>query len=557
MDKAILVEPICRGIGIGQAYVHNTFKPDLAKTIIPEDEVSNEISKFKEIKKSSIVELNGIREFFGASDLEKSRIFKAHIDIINDPFVEQTIISTVKEKRVVLSYAIYETYEVFFKILQDADSIQNRARIADLLDCRNRLLRNYEGIKEKTFFSINTDTVIIAKELLPSEVMTINKQYIKGIITEIGSKTSHVAILSKNYDIPAFIGTGEIIKDIDYGDNIIIDSLSNVVVINPSDDRIREYKKLEEEFKLERKKLQSYLDCVPITQDGKKITVEVNLNFADNDELKIEPFVDGVGLFRSEFLFFQRNQAPSLNEQFLVYKKLLTKFKGKEVVIRTMDVGADKRVDYLNIPFEDNPALGNRGIRFCFSNQEVFETQLKALLKASAYGELSIMIPMISTVDEIKRTKKILKQVEKELKDAGEQIGNYKFGIMIETPAIALDLGNAVGEVDFASIGTNDLTQYLLAVDRFDNKVSAYYQTLSPIVIKVIENCVKIFKEHNKPISVCGEIASDEFGLKVLIGLGVDKISIAKSTLPLVKKNISELKFSDSCVVARNLLLKL
>ena len=422
-----------------------------------------------------------------------------------------------------------------------------RERVADLLDVRNRLLRNWEGIKEKNLAALDAPVIIVTKDLLPSDTAKLNREHVLGILTEIGGTTSHSAIIARNYEIPAISGIADISNILNNDQLIIIDALEGFVILDPDVETIEKYNTLFNSYTEKVATIKKFIYKDAMTKDGVRIYTNLNIASDSDEELGLSEYSDGVGLFRTEFLYMQSEQLPSEEEQLKIYRRILEKYKDKPVTLRTMDIGGDKPLKCIDLPREDNPFLGNRAIRLCFSHPDIFKTQLKAALRAACYGNLQIMFPMISSMDDILRAKKLLEDAKRELEEQNIPYGkDYKFGIMIEIPAIAMIADKVVEEVDFASIGTNDLCQYLLAVDRLNPTVTNYYQSFHPAMFRLISFVVEQFNKAGKEISVCGEMGGDYKAVCVLIGMGMRKISMNSSSLAIIKRMVSSLSIDDA-----------
>lgn len=416
-----------------------------------------------------------------------------------------------------------------------------RERANDIRDVTSRVIKILSHKEEIDLKSIPSCSIVVARELTPSQTAQMNKQNVRGFVTEKGGKTSHTAIIARTYEIPAVVGIGDITSLVRDGDFLIIDGNDGTVYVNPDESLIREYEKRLEEETRKKEELRKFLQIEARTQDSRRIKLVANIAHVDETDVALKNGAEGVGLFRTEFLFMDRTEPPSEEEQFEAYKTVLEKMGERPVIIRTLDIGGDKSIPYLNIPKEENPFLGCRAIRLCLAQQDLFKVQLRALLRASVYGNLKIMFPMISCIDEIIQTKEIMKEVKTELDKEGIKYSeDFEIGIMVETPSAAIISDMLAEEVDFFSIGSNDLIQYTLVIDRTNDKVSYLYNPLHPAVLRLIKLTVDNAHKKGIEVGVCGEIASDLNMVPILIGLGVDELSVSPSKVLNVKKKIFE-----------------
>ncbi|MBN2300399.1 MAG: phosphoenolpyruvate--protein phosphotransferase, partial [Acholeplasmataceae bacterium] len=468
------------------------------------------------------------------------KIFGAHLEILNDIAVAEEVSNQIRDMKYSYRYAIKNVYDMFIEMLSQVDDPLIKERVADLKDVRNRLLRISDGVAESNLSLLDQPSIVIAQDLYPSDTATLDRKNVQAIITEVGGMTSHTAIIAKSYEIPAILGVDHLLEEVKQNEWMIVDAIKGIIYINPDNETIESYKNKQKEFLFKQEIIKKYIDVKPVTKDGTKIEVSLNIGSASKEELENEAFVDGVGLFRSEFLYMENSQMPTEDQQFEVYKKALVKFNKKPVILRTLDIGGDKELSYLELPKEDNPFLGNRAIRLCFDHLEMFKTQLRAALRASVFGNLWLMFPMVGSMDDILRLKEIVEEVKSDLdKKNIEYNPSFKFGVMIEIPSIIMIADHVAEAVDFASIGTNDLCQYLTAVDRMNPMVSKYYQSYAPSMFRVIKMAIDAFDKANKPLSVCGESGGDLIAAPILIGLGMRKLSMNKSSVAGIKQMIT------------------
>lgn len=536
--------PVSEGIGIGKAVV---FKKENIIERYTVDDIEKEIKRFTEAIEKAKKEILDIKRYAEQNlGLDRAMIFDAHLLILDDP----EFVKMVKEKiqnGANAEWAVDETAKFFESLLLNLDDEYMKERANDIKDVSGRLIGILSGqSSEIDFKNLADGSIVVADDLTPSETAQMDKTKVAGFVTQQGGKTSHTAIIAQTYEIPAVAGVKGVFEKIKNGDILIVDGYQGIVLINPDKQILEEYEKRMIEEKQRKEELKRFVNIDVKTKDGRKVKVYANIAFSDEAEIVIKNGAEGIGLFRTEFLFMNRNSPPSEEEQFAAYKYVLEKMQGKPVIIRTLDVGGDKNIRYLNIENEQNPFLGCRAIRLCLNYKELFKTQLKALLRSSVYGNLKIMFPMITTAFEIKQAKDILQEAKEELrKQKIEFSDKIEIGIMIETPAAAVISDILADEVDFFSIGTNDLIQYTLAIDRTNQKVSYLYDPLNPAVLRLIKMTVDNAHKKGKEVGVCGEIASDEKIVPILIGLGVDELSVSPAKVLSIKKRILDVNYES------------
>ncbi|ABP68014.1 phosphoenolpyruvate-protein phosphotransferase [Caldicellulosiruptor saccharolyticus DSM 8903] len=535
--------PVSEGIGIGKAVI---VKKEYSIKRYSVDNTETEIERFIEAIDKAKKEISDIKKHAEQTlGLDKAMIFDAHLLILDDP----EFVKMVKEKiqqGTNAEWAVDESAKFYESLLLSLDDEYMRERASDIKDVSKRLIRilSDESHSEADLKNLAEGSIIVAEDLTPSETAQMDKTRVAGFVTQQGGKTSHTAIIARTYEIPAIVGVKGALEKIKDGDVVIVDGYQGTVLINPDKQTLEEYEKRMNEEKKKKEELKRFVATEVKTKDGKRIKVYANIALPDEAEIAIKNGAEGIGLFRTEFLFMNRSSPPSEDEQFAAYKAVLEKMEGKPVIIRTLDVGGDKNIPYLNIENELNPFLGYRAIRLCLGHRELFKTQLKALLRASVYGDLKIMFPMITTAGELKEAKSILQEAKEELKKQGIEFSEkIEIGIMIETPAAALVSDILADEVDFFSIGTNDLIQYTLAIDRTNEKVSYLYDPLNPAVLRLIKMTVENAHKKGKEVGVCGEIASDEEIVPILIGLGIDELSVNPAKVLSIKKRILDVNY--------------
>lgn len=525
---------VSKGIGIGKVLIYEQFTPKITEEKI--DNIEKEVQTFFELRSKAEQEINAIIEMLKSRDDDKYKIFEAHLEILNDIALEEMITDLIKSSEFNVGLAIYNSFEEFIEMLSMVEDELIQERVLDLKDVRTRLLRILSGEKEKNLSSLKEKTIVVAYDLYPSDTATIDRAQVEAIVTEVGGKTSHTAIIAKNYGIPAILGVQEFVKNFKDQDLVVVDAIDNKIIINPDEKVVKEYEEIKANFLEKQRVIDEYLSLEAITLDNEKVDIHLNIGSTSADELEYEKYSDGVGLFRSEFLYMENTKLPTEEEQFLAYKKVLEHFKDKPVILRTLDIGGDKTLSYFDLPKEDNPFLGLRALRLCLEHEDIFITQLRAAYRASIYGDLWLMFPMVGSIDDIYAIHNILDKVKKSLDN--DQISykkDVKIGVMIEIPSIVMVADKVAELVDFASIGTNDLTQYITAVDRMNPQVASYYQNYGPSMIRFLKIAIDAFTKANKPLSVCGEMGGDMIGTPILLGLGYRKLSMSKSMVAEIK----------------------
>ena len=540
---------VSAGVVIGKVYLYERFVSDVSKC--PMGTPAEEAAHYLAARDAAQGELETLcQHFTELGDNEKASIFSAHLEILSDETMDEEIqagISGGESSGPWVIRSVYEQYASMFEQL--ADPII-RERAVDLRDVCARLLRCWEGLPEQNLSALPEPVIIITHDLVPSDTATLDRNNVLGIVTEIGGSTSHSAIIARSYEIPAVLGVSGIVSQLEDRQEVILDAVDGAILTGFDEEVRSAYEAKRREILRRQAHTKLYIDREPITPDGVRIAVELNIASAEPQNLEYAKYTDGVGLFRSEFLYMGRSALPTEEEQFQAYRKVLMTYGSRPVILRTLDIGGDKPLDCLDIPKEDNPFLGNRALRLCFQHPDMFRTQLRASLRASVYGNLWLMFPMVASMDDIRRAKSCLESAKAELTAEGIPFSpDLKVGIMVEIPAIAFLADQAAREVDFASIGTNDLTQYLTAVDRGNPEVRAYYQTYHPSLVGLIGYVVRAFAAQGKPVGVCGEMGGDPLAAAVLIGLGMRQLSMGAASVASIKQMI----LSTSCETAKAL----
>ncbi len=529
------------GIAIAKAY--RLQEPPLN---IEKKEVSDkktEIERFKAAIAKAKAELEKIKEHaHTALGADKAAIFSAHILVLSDPELLDNVKNKIENEGINAEAAMKETSEMFVTMFESMDNEYMKERAADIRDVTKRVLAHLLGISLPNPSLISEEVIIIAEDLTPSDTAQLNRQYVKGFTTNIGGRTSHSAIMARSLEIPAVVGTKQATEKIENDVIVIIDGLDGEVIINPSANVIADYEEKKRNYEKQKAEWAKLIAEPTVTSDGKHVELAANIGTPEDIESVLKNGAEGVGLYRTEFLYMGRDSLPTEEEQFTAYKTVLEKMEGKPVVIRTLDIGGDKKLPYLNLPEEMNPFLGFRAIRLCLEEQSIFRTQLRALLRASTYGNLKIMFPMIATLNEFKEAKAILLEEKETLISADVNVSdNIEIGIMVEIPATAVLADQFAKEVDFFSIGTNDLIQYTMAADRMNERVSYLYQPYNPAILRLVSLVIEAAHKEGKWAGMCGEMAGDETAIPILLGLGLDEFSMSATSVLRARSQMKQL----------------
>jgi len=541
------------GVVVGRIYVYRKDNYLPLEKFINAGEEQSQLDRYHKIKKQAIDVLEEIRLSMQKHDPEKAEIFKAQQEIVDDIVINEEVPARIRNDHWSGDWAIFQVYETVITALRKTPNQLIAERAADFDDVRALLLRLWTGQKKEGLSILPEPVIVAATDLMPSDTASMDKNKVLAILTEKGGTTSHAAIIAKSYGIPAVMGLHGLLDIVKHGQIAAVDAGDGKVILDPENYIIDEYTKKSDEFRRDRQDAETFLSKEAYTQDGVKI--DISLNVANIEEVNTTAqYTDSAGLFRTEFLFMGRSTLPSEEEQFSVYRKVLECFGQRPVILRTLDIGGDKQLSSMELPREENPFLGNRALRLCFTYPAIFKTQLRAALRASVYGKLWLMLPMAGSIEDIRKAKKLIAAAKTELEKQGTICGDVKVGIMIEIPSIALIADHAAKEVDFASIGSNDLCQYLCAADRMNSAVESYYQSYHPAMFKLIKETVTAFNKAGKPISICGELGGDTLALPVLIGIGMRKISMGASSIAAVKRAISSLDIKKCEEIAAKVL---
>ena len=530
---------VSKGVAIGEIFLYQPFIPQTTEVHYSGDP-KQYLEQYEALCLQARAELQAIRERMMQTDAEKAAIFSAQMEILCDEVMDEEIRDGIQYDTWMPDWAVETVYSRYERRLQKAGDPLIRERAADLKDVKNRLLRIWCGVPQQSLAQLEKPVIIAAHDLLPSDTAVMERDHVLGIVTESGGTTSHSAIIARSYGIPAVLGIPNLLPRLTNGEKVILDAVDGVLITRPDGKQEKEMRTKQKEYEIQAARIQKYLHRDPLTADGERIEIGLNIGSARPEDLEGSSVTDFVGLFRTEFLYMDNDHLPTEEEQIIQYQKALLEYAPRPVVLRTLDIGGDKTLPYFPLPQEQNPFLGKRALRLCFDSPELFRTQLRAALRASVAGQLWIMLPMVSSIEEIKRAKALLEQAKQELRQEKLPFDEgVKLGIMIEIPAVAVIADLIAPEVDFASIGTNDLCQYLMAVDRMNPEVTSYYQSYHPALFRLIGYVVERFKQAGKPICICGELGGDPLAAPVLVGLGMRKLSMSLSSVAAVNRALA------------------
>ncbi|GIO35690.1 phosphoenolpyruvate-protein phosphotransferase [Paenibacillus antibioticophila] len=519
---------------------------------------SAELQRFEEALAASVQELEAIKERtqqeLGA---KKAEIFESHLLILSDPELLTPVRDKIANELVTAEFALDETAKQFISMFENMKSAYLRERAADMRDVTKRVLTHLLGVKYVNPAEINTEVIVVAEDLTPSDTAQLNRQFVKGFTTNIGGRTSHSAIMARSLEIPAVVGTKDVLSQIESGDLLIVDGLDGEVIINPAPELVAEYQAKRDRHLRQIEEWKKLRDLPTVSRDGVHVELAANIGTPNDVAGVLENGGEGVGLYRTEFLYMGRTELPSEDVQFQAYKTVLEKMEGKPVVVRTLDIGGDKELPYLDLPKEMNPFLGFRAVRLCLDRQDIFRTQLRALLRASVYGNLRIMFPMIATLDEFRQAKALLEEEKAKLVGEGTAVSDsIQLGIMVEIPSTAVLADQFAQEVDFFSIGTNDLIQYTMAADRMNERVSYLYQPYNPAILRLVKMVIDAAHKEGRWVGMCGEMAGDATAIPLLLGLGLDEFSMSATSILPARSQISKLSKAEMEKLAAEALQK-
>jgi phosphoenolpyruvate-protein phosphotransferase (PTS system enzyme I) len=542
------------GIAIAKAFRLENPELNIVKKQI--SDIDAEIAKLDNAIQVSNTELEKIRDHANAElGEDKAAIFSAHILVLNDPELVNPVKDKIKSESINADFAMNEVASMFVQMFESMDNEYMKERAADIRDVTKRVMAHLLGVTISNPANITEEVIIIAEDLTPSDTAQLNRKYALGFTTDIGGRTSHSAIMARSLEIPAVVGTKEVTSKIENGVMVIVDGLDGHVIVNPSNEELEEYKAKKEKFELQKVEWAKLKNEPTVTKDGHHVELVANIGTPNDVEGVINNGGEGVGLYRTEFLYMGRDNFPSEDEQFESYKSVLESMGDKPVVVRTLDIGGDKELSYLHLPKEMNPFLGYRAIRLCLDQKEIFRTQLRALLRASVYGNLKIMFPMIATLDEFRAAKAVLLEEKEKLVNENVQVSdNIEIGMMVEIPASAVLADVFAKEVDFFSIGTNDLIQYTMAADRMNEQVSYLYQPYNPSILRLVKMVIDAANKEGKWAGMCGEMAGDALAIPLLVGLGLHEFSMSATSILPARSQMAKLSKAEMEILAEKAL---
>ncbi|MBI4971793.1 MAG: phosphoenolpyruvate--protein phosphotransferase [Candidatus Omnitrophica bacterium] len=551
--KGIGVSP---GVVIGKVKVLRAEEITVPKVNVKDSEIPNEIARFEEALTKTRAELLGIRRKISQEiGRDHSDIFNAHLLILEDRTLIEDVIGLIKSEKVTTEYAFSVILQRYFHAFSQIDDEYLKERISDIKDIGKRVLSHLMSQERESLVSLREAVIVVSHDLSPSDTATMDRKNVIGFATDIGGPTSHTAIMARSMEIPAVVGLERISKEVTSGDKLIIDGTHGLVIINPDESTVEKYLSEGKKFAMYILELEKLRNLPAETKDKHQVELAANIEFPDEIPSVISHGANGIGLYRTEYFYLNRQDLPTEEEQFVAYKTVAEQMKPNPVVVRTLDLGGDKFLSSLDVPREMNPFLGWRAIRFCLTRVDVFRAQLRAILRASHYGNLKIMYPMISNLDELRQAHEILRSVGEELTKEGIPYDkDIDVGAMIEIPSAAITSDSLAKEADFFSIGTNDLIQYSLAVDRVNEKIAYLYQPTHPAILRLIQQTIKNAHDNKIWVGICGEMSGDPVSALLMVGMGVDELSTSPFVLPKIKKVIRSVNFSDVKALAEKVL---
>jgi len=553
MFKGIGASP---GIAIGPVLVYARPEPELPEGMIEQEDVAKELQRLSRSLSESRAQLNSIRVRAEAQlGSDQGAIFHAQLTILEDPILLGEITALIKEEYQPAELAVKKVIDRYVDLLKSTGDELMGDRWADVADIGRRLINNLLGIRRFPLAKMNNEAIIVATDLTPSDTAQLPRDKVLAFVTEHGGRTSHSAIMARSLEIPAVVGTGNILSRVKTGDTLVVDGDNGLVMINPDILTLEKYRKQLAQLRLAREDLEVLRDLPAVTLDGYRIGLGANIGTSEEGEAALAYGAEVIGLYRTEFLYLGRQDMPSEDQQVEEYRKVIQAMQGRPVVIRTLDIGGDKPLPDLSFDGEANPFLGWRGIRLSLDRKDIFKTQLRAILRASAIGPLRIMFPLVISLQELQEAREVLNQAKEELDAQGLTYDReIQVGVMIETPAAAVIADLLAREVDFFSIGTNDLVQYTLAVDRTNEQVSHLYDHYHPAVLRLIVQVAEGARREGKKVGICGEMAGDPVAVPLLIGMGLNELSMAPGAIPRAKQVIRSLKLADAKRLADDIL---
>ena len=534
------------GIGIGTVVLIEEHEINIETKRV--EETGAEIERLQNAIEKFVADTNVMAEKMDITVGKKDAdILRGHIQMLQDPMIEEQISALIISEKITAEMAVEQVLEQTAEMFSQIPDELLQQRATDFRDIKTRMLKILLGIEDVDISQVPAGTVIVARDLTPSMTAGINPENIEGILTEVGGRTSHSAILARAMEVPAVLSIENICSIAKNGDKVVLDGTSGEAILNPDDETVEKFKKMYSDYQNEKALLKEYAGKPSQTKDGVKVELVCNIGKPADANKAVECDGEGIGLFRTEFLFIDRDSMPTEEEQFEAYKEVAEKMKGKPVIIRTLDIGGDKDVPYLGLEHEDNPFLGFRAIRYCLQRKDIYEIQLKALLRASAFGKIKIMVPLVTGVDELRQVKAMIKDIMAELDKEGVAYNkNIEVGVMMETPAACMMADVLAKEAAFFSIGTNDLTGYTMAVDRGNAKVAYLYSTYNPAVLRAIKRIIECGKKEGIMVGMCGEAAADSKLIPLLLAFGLDEFSVSATSVLKTRKTISDCTM-DEC----------
>lgn len=553
MGQGIAASP---GIAVGKAYVFGEQQIKINREKIDKSLVDAEICKFKQALKTSKQQLQMIKDRVAEKMGEqKAKIFEAHLMILDDPTLVDRVETKIREELITADHAVDRVIRELVAVFENMEDEYMKERAADFKDLGKRILKNILGIPILSLMNLEEEVIIVAKDLTPSDTAQMDRKKVLGFATDVGGRTSHTAIMARSLEIPAVVGLGNITEKVRNNDLIIVDGNRGIIEINPDEEKLEYYKKEKQRYLDQMRELKKIKNLPAQTRDGHRVEVSANIGTPKDVEGALNNGAEGIGLYRTEFLYMDRDSMPEEEEQFEAYKYVAEKLEGRPVIIRTLDIGGDKNLPYLDLPREMNPFLGVRAIRLCLKNRKLFETQLRAILKASNYGNIKIMYPMVATVEEVREANAVLEQVKRQLDEENILYDkNIEVGIMVEVPSTAVNADIFAREVDFFSIGTNDLIQYTMAVDRMNESLSDLYDPYNPAILRLIKNVIDASHKEGKWTGMCGEMAGESRAALILLGMGLDEFSMSAVSIPGIKKIIRSVTREQAQEIANKVL---
>lgn len=556
MIKGIIAS---EGIAIGKAVIHSEQELILPDYKVTDDQLNNEIERFKMAREQTVAQLDHLyREMIGKFGEEEAAVFEGHMMVAEDEELEEEVFGLIAEGKPA-AVATHEAIQSNIQLLESLEDAYLRERVADFRDVGQRMIKNILGMRISGLENLDENSIVIANDLTPSDTAQLDLNRVVGFVTDIGGRTSHSAIMARSLEIPAMVGCQNATTSILHGDQLILDAVNNQIIVKPSEAELATARAQQESLIAARNELAKLKDLPSITKDGHHFELCANIGTPKDVDGALRNGAEGVGLYRTEFLFMDRNSLPSEEVQFQAYKEVAQSIGDRSVIIRTLDIGGDKDLPYLDLPKELNPFLGWRAVRMCLDRPEILQTQLRAILRASAFGKLRIMFPMVISVNEVMQLKVHVEQAKQSLRERAIAFDEQcELGIMIETPAAVMIADQLIEEVDFFSIGTNDLTQYILAVDRGNENISHLYDSLSPSVLRAVKQVIDASHAAGKWTGMCGELAGDESAAQILAGLGLDEFSMSAPSIlkikqVLIKQNFVELaELANRCLEAKD-----